>query len=96
MSNICEVTAKAINVKEGVKCVDVFAYAKDAKYGDVTIAYELCGKDESALVYAGRINTEDPGEGPIEEYASRNDAIDGEYGKLFNIAITLADGIANN
>jgi len=93
MSKVTEITAKVNELAGGEKCVDVFAYAKDGQFGEITVAYELCGADEQILVYDGRINTNDPGEGPLEEYGSREEAIGSERGECFRVVFDLADGI---
>lgn len=73
------------------KCVEIFAFANGEN--DCTIAYELTGDEEKMFVYDGAVNTEDPGEGPVEEYESRGEAIKSEYGDLFESVFKLADSM---
>ena len=73
------------------KCIEIFAFANGED--DCTIAYELTGDEEKMFVYNGAVNTEDPGEGPMEEYETREEAIQSEYGNLFGTVFTLADSM---
>ena len=90
MKSIYEMNAKVMEVNGG-NCVDVFAFAKDEQYKDVTLAYELCGADEQIYVYAGRVNTDVPGWGTIEDYADREGAVCGRFGEAFRIVFDVAD-----
>lgn len=83
-----------LNAKVNGNVVDVFAVAKDDEFGEVTLAYELFGGNESIFVYAGRINREDPGEGPYDEYGSRDEAIASKYGHSFSAVFAAADALA--
>lgn len=90
MNNIYEINAKVIEVNGG-NCVDVFAFSKDEEYNEVTLAYERCGTDEQIYVYAGRVNTEVPGWGTIEDYADREEAVGGRFGEVFRVVFDVAD-----
>ena len=75
------------------KCVEIFAFAKDENDNAVTICCEMTGDEHLIFVYDGEINTSDPGEGPTEEYANREEALASEYGDLFKAVFDMADNM---
>jgi len=82
----------AVSGDKAYTCVDIFAYAKGDGEGTVTIGCEL-GEDEKMCVYDGVVNTEDPGEGPMEEYNNREDALVSKYGSMFKVLFNLGDNL---
>lgn len=87
-----ELKAEVIKLADGI-CVDVFAVACNEDGEEVTLCYEEGAGANQIHVYDGRINMGDPGEGPIEEYADRGEALGSEYCRLFKVMFTLADGM---
>ena len=90
MKKVNEMITKVLNTEDG-KCVDVFAYVEDETYGEVTLGYELNGKDEVITMCYGRINTEDPGDVPSKEFADRAEAAESEYGEAFGEMFAVAE-----
>lgn len=87
------VKVNAVDVSGKGYDVSVYVFGENNTWGDITVAYDRCGDDESMFVYDGHINTSDPGEGPVEEYANRDDALGSEYGWAFEIASFIADKV---
>lgn len=77
----------------GTKNIEIYAFARDENNSEATLTYEMVGNEEQMFVYDGVINTEDPGEGPAEEYANRQEALSSEYGNLFKVIFDLTDNI---
>lgn len=81
-----------VNAKENGFGVTVIAYADSEKYGEATLAV-FVGEDERLCVYGERINPVDPGEGPLDEYEDRDEALASEYGEAFKPLVALADAM---
>lgn len=88
MKGIYEIKATAFETN-GEKGVVVSATASNEQYGDITAGYESTSK--GIYVYAGLVDLEDPGEGPIDEFASRDEALASEYGDVFKAVFAVAD-----
>lgn len=95
MKKIYELNAQANDVifqGTPMKCVEVTAFASDGEENKATVTCEFMDK-ELIFVYDGEVNTQDPGEGPMEEYGSREEALASEYGEVFKIVFELADNM---
>lgn len=68
--------------------VEITAVFDDSTYGVITVCYaNECG--EVICVYDGNVNTEDPGVGPLDEFANKHDAIESEYGDEFDFVFNV-------
>ena len=90
MKGIYEIKATAFEAN-GEKGVVVSATASNERYGDITVGYE--STSEGIYVYTGLVDLEDPGEGPLDEFESRKDALTSEYGDVFKAVFAVADMI---
>lgn len=96
MMKVYELNATANDVIfQGTKAksIEVYAFASDENDKKCTVAYNLMADEQQMFVYDGAINTADPGEGPMEEYKSREEALTSEYGNLFESVFKLADSM---
>lgn len=93
MIRIRKMQASTGTVNDGTDLIEIYAFAEDEAGKKATLAYELCGNDETALVYDGWIEVSDPGVGPAETYADRAEAAGGKYGVMFKTVFGLADGL---
>lgn len=89
MKKANEITAKVLDTANG-KFVDVLAHVEDEEYGEVTLGYELGGEGEKFVISYGRINAEDPGDVPSEEFADRNAVAESEYAEVFEEMYDIA------
>lgn len=73
--------------------VTVTAVFSSDKFEYMTACYNMSGGDEIICVYDGKINIEDPGIGPYEEYATREEALCSEFKGVFTVMFGLACSI---
>lgn len=71
--------------------VTVTAVFSADKFEEMTACYNKADGDEILCVYDGRINIEDPGIGPYDDYVNRAEAMSSEFGGVFSVMLGLAD-----
>lgn len=85
---------ESINIEffkaNGENGITVYAFFNNEGLGEMTACYSR-GDDQQMCVYCGHINTEDPGNGPYEEYKSRHDAVESKFGEVFDKVFDIAD-----